>query len=123
MSQVATKSRTPKRSRRDASRAARLRPRRGASEGAEARDSAEHRIGQGGRRLADAFEAVSSMPVLAESRRRLLLASEDGPRRPASSPTRSSPTPRLTIAVMRAAANNDGGGTDGAGRRVRRSRP
>ena len=47
---------------------------------------------EGGRRLADAFEAVSGMPVLAESRRRLLLASEDGARRPASLPTRSSPT-------------------------------
>ena len=80
MNQVATKSRTPKRPRR-------AKPRRSAATKAKGKrqaprpgreNGAEQPIGKGGRRLADAFDVVSSMPVLAESRRRLLVASEDG---------------------------------------------
>ena len=65
--------------------------------------SAEAR--QGGRRLATAFDAASRLPALAESRRRLLRASE----REASSPGELAEAIEsdvaLTIAVMRAAGD------------------
>ena len=71
--------------------------------------------GQGGRRLATAFDAASRLPALAESRRRLLRAAEREAHRPASSPRRSSRMSLLTIAVMRAAgdAAGDKGTTGG----------
>src|SRR5437667_1372813 len=76
--------------------------------------TAERPAGQGGRRLAEAFEAVSGMPALAESRRRLLHACE----RDGSSPTEVADAIEsdagLAIAVMRA-ANNGGGLRTGAG--------
>ena len=80
--------------RRRASRVRRSPARPIEARGAKAQATAERRIGQGGRRLADAFEAVSRMPVLAESRRRLLVAWTA--RRPPATGrlrTRSSPMP------------------------------
>jgi hypothetical protein len=116
MSQVTAKSRTRKRPRRaDKSR----RPvARKASRGAAASKSAataEQRIGQGGRRLSDAFDAVSSMPVLAESRRRLLLACEEG--RPSAGEIADAVESdvALTIAVMRAAGDAGGRGVEPGG--------
>ena len=49
---------------------------------------------RGGRRLADAFDEVSPLPALAEARRRLLGLCERQAASSASSPRRSSPTPR-----------------------------
>jgi putative nucleotidyltransferase with HDIG domain len=116
MSQVATKSRTSKRPRRDA------KPRRPAAAKATRRrkapkpaTAAEQRIGKGGRRLADAFETVSSMPVLAESRRRLLLASDDGTQSAGELADAIESDVGLTIAVMRAAAGPDGQGIEDGG--------
>jgi len=71
--------------------------------------------GQGGRRLATAFDAASRLPALAESRRRLLGACE----REGASPSELAETIEsdvaLTIAVMRAAgdAAGDKGRTGG----------
>jgi putative nucleotidyltransferase with HDIG domain len=65
----------------------------------------DRRSGQGGRRLAVAFDRASSLPALAESRRRLLVAGE----RQSSSPGKLAEVIEsdvaLTIAVMRAAGN------------------
>ena len=115
MSQVATKSRTRKRSRRavKSRRPAARKASRGTA-GSKQAATAEQRIGQGGSRLSDAFDAVSSMPVLAESRRRLLLACEGG-RPPAGEVADAVESDvALTIAVMRAAGDGgepaDGGG-------------
>ena len=75
--------------------------------------------GQGGRRLAAAFNAASRLPALAESRRRLLRASE----REASSPGELTQAIEsdvaLTIAVMRAAA--DAADADGGAGGVRQA--
>jgi putative nucleotidyltransferase with HDIG domain len=67
------------------------------------RATTERRRGAGGRRLADAFDAVSSIPALAEARRRLLGACE----RQTAAPGELSDA-ALTIAVMRAANNGNG---------------
>jgi len=76
--------------------------------------AAERRVGKGGRRLAEAFEHVSHLPVLAESQRRLLHACE----RPAGGDGAVAEAieadAALTIAVMRA-ANNSGGPQQRAG--------
>jgi putative nucleotidyltransferase with HDIG domain len=77
--------------------------------------SLEPRVGQGGRRLADAFELVSAMPVLAESRRRLLLACEDGGVSPGDAADAIESDVALTVAVIRAASNGSGAGSDGGG--------
>jgi putative nucleotidyltransferase with HDIG domain len=65
----------------------------------------DRRSGQGGRRLAAAFDEASRLPALAESRRRLLELSE----RPGSSPAELAGVIEsdvaLTIAVMRAAGD------------------
>ena len=75
--------------------------------------SVDRRSGQGGRRLAEAFDEASRLPALAETRRRLLALSE----RPGSSPAEFAEVIEcdvaLTIAVMRAAGDaadrGDGG--------------
>ena len=70
--------------------------------------SGPHRAGAGGHRLAAAFDAVSSLPVLAEARRRLLDICD----RPSSSARDVSEAIEsdagLAIAVMRAANNGSG---------------
>jgi len=84
MSTVATKeraSRSPKR--RTPPSATRSKPKARAKARPKARANAEtkaaaaandRRIGKGGHRLAAAFEIVSALPALSESRRRLLVA-------------------------------------------------
>jgi len=75
--------------------------------------------GQGGKRLAAAFDTVSSIPALAEARQRLLRASE------ASAPSGDEVAAAiesdaaLAIQVMRAA--NNGGGPHGRTRGVRQA--
>jgi putative nucleotidyltransferase with HDIG domain len=105
MTQVATKSRNGKRGR------SAVKPRRPAPAKARRKPkakkpaaSAEQRVGKGGRRLADAFDVVSTMPVLAESRRRLLLACEGGGQSAGEATDAVESDVGLTIAVMRAAA-------------------
>jgi putative nucleotidyltransferase with HDIG domain len=79
----------------------------------------ERSSGQGGKRLAAAFDTVSSMPALAEARRRLLRASE------ASAPSGDEiaaaieSDASLAIQIMRAA--NNGGGPHGRTRGVRQA--
>ena len=67
----------------------------------------ERRVGQAGRRLGDAFEAVSGMPALAESRRRLLRACERDGSSPGEVAEAIESDAGLAIAVLRA-ANNGG---------------
>ena len=67
--------------------------------------TAERRGGQGGRRLADAFDAVSRMPALAESRARVLRASDGESSSPAAIAEAIESDVALTIAVMRAAGD------------------
>jgi len=78
------------------------------SESTNTATSGERRRGVGGRRLADAFSAVSAMPALAEARRRLLAACDH----PASSPGDLAEAiesdAALAVAVMRAANNGAG---------------
>jgi putative nucleotidyltransferase with HDIG domain len=66
------------------------------------------RGGVGGRRLADAFDAVTALPALAEARSRLLALAD----RPSSSSNELAEAVEadaaLAIAVMRAANNGDG---------------
>jgi putative nucleotidyltransferase with HDIG domain len=90
--------------------------------GAKAKPAAgsrERSGGQGGKRLAAAFDAVSAMPALAEARGRLLRASE------ASAPSGDEiaaaieSDAALAIQVMRAA--NNGGGPHGRTRGVRQA--
>ena len=69
-------------------------------------------MGKGGQRLAAAFEAVDALPALDESRRpRCCAWSRARASSAADVAERSSPTPALAIAVMRAA--NNGGGPAG----------
>lgn len=64
--------------------------------------------GRGGRRLAQAFETVSVLPVLAEAQRRLLSACEDDATSPAELADVVESDAALAMAVMRAANNGDG---------------
>jgi putative nucleotidyltransferase with HDIG domain len=118
VSQIAAKPRKPTRRAVKPRRAAptRTKPPRGASKPAT---TAERRIGQGGRRLADAFQAVSSMPVLAESRRRLLVACDRGGSSAGELVDAIESDVALTMAVMRAAGN--GGGRPAGGGGVRQA--
>jgi putative nucleotidyltransferase with HDIG domain len=120
MSQVATKPRTRKPARR-AVKSRRATPSKADRKraGGKSQTPAEGRIGQGGRRLADAFEAVSRMPVLAESRRRLLVACEGGASAAGDAADAIESDAALTIAVMRAAGNGDG--SEGSGGGVRQA--
>jgi putative nucleotidyltransferase with HDIG domain len=116
MNQVATKPRAPRRASRAAKprKAGRQAPAKGGSrKSTKSNATVDRRVGQGGRRLADAFDAVSSMPVLAESHRRLVLACEDGGASPGEAADAIESDVALTIAVMRAATNGNGGSGDG----------
>ncbi len=70
--------------------------------------SGERRRGIGGRRLADAFEAVSDMPALAEARRRLIGACDRQAASPGDIADAVESDAALAIAVMRAANNGSG---------------
>jgi putative nucleotidyltransferase with HDIG domain len=65
----------------------------------------ERRGGQGGRRLAAAFDAASRLPALAESRTRVLLASDGETSSPAAIAEAIESDVALTTAVMRAAGD------------------
>jgi putative nucleotidyltransferase with HDIG domain len=80
-------------------------------ERAASRPKSERRSGRGGRRLADAFDAVSRLPALAESRRRLLRACERQGGSVSDVAEAIESDAALAIAVMRAA--NNGGGPQG----------
>ena len=67
--------------------------------------TAERRGGQGGRRLAAAFDAASRLPALAESRRRVLRASDGESSSPAAIAEAIESDVALTTAVMRAAGD------------------
>jgi putative nucleotidyltransferase with HDIG domain len=67
--------------------------------------AAERRGGQGGRRLASAFDAASRLPALAESRQRLLRASEGETSSPAELAEAIESDVALTTAIMRAAGD------------------
>ncbi len=67
--------------------------------------SNERGAGKGGRRLATAFDAASRLPALAESRRRLLRASEGRASSPGELAEAVESDVALTIAVMRAAGD------------------
>jgi putative nucleotidyltransferase with HDIG domain len=117
LSQVATKPRARKRSQRAA------KPSRAAAKKANGRppkpgSSAEKQVGKGGRRLADAFDAVSVMPVLAESRRRLIDAC-DGNGSPSGDLADAIESDAgLTVAVLRAAGNGEPMAPDGGVRQA-----
>jgi putative nucleotidyltransferase with HDIG domain len=74
---------------------------------------------QGGQRLAPAFDAVSALPALAESRRRLLRAASGGTSSGDEVAMAIESDAALTIQVMRAA--NNGGGPHGRTRGVRQA--
>jgi putative nucleotidyltransferase with HDIG domain len=79
----------------------------------------QRRGGQGGRRLASAFDAVSCLPALAESHKRLLLACERESSSPGEVAEAIESDTALAIAVMRAA--NNGGGMNGRSGGVRQA--
>jgi putative nucleotidyltransferase with HDIG domain len=108
MSQVVTKHRGKAQQRAVKTRRPRAKSPDRARRTPKATASADRRAGQGGRRLADAFEAVSGMPALTESRRRLLRACERESSSPAEVAEAVESDAGLAIAVMRA-ANNGGG--------------
>ena len=66
------------------------------------------RLGSGGHRLAAAFDSVSELPALAEARRRLVRACEQGAPSPGEMIAAVESDSALAIAVMRAANNGDG---------------
>jgi putative nucleotidyltransferase with HDIG domain len=74
--------------------------------------------GQAGRRLADAFEAVSHLVAMAESRRRLLRTCERETSSPGDLAEVIESDPALVIAVMRAAANAGSAPLDGGVRQA-----
>src|SRR6476646_1809111 len=77
----------------------------------------DRRIGQGGHRLAAAFDTVSALPALAESRRRLLVATNGAAASGDELADTIEADAGLAIQVMRAA--NNGGGPHGRTRGVR----
>jgi putative nucleotidyltransferase with HDIG domain len=84
-------------------RANRADPKRRAAQSPEGSRSSRGR-GHGGRRLSDAFETVSHLPALSESRRRVVQACQQSAS-PGEVAEAVESDPGLTIAVMRAAAN------------------
>jgi putative nucleotidyltransferase with HDIG domain len=115
MSSVATKdrgSRSPKRRTRSSTTAGK--PKAEPKTGAPAGD---RRIGQGGHRLAAAFDTVSALPALAESRRRLLAATNGAAASGDELANTIESDAGLAIQVMRAA--NNGGGPHGRTRGIR----
>jgi len=90
------------------------RRRTGSSAGEKARPAGSVRdrsLGQGGKRLAAAFDAVSALPALAESRRRFLRVSEATTPSPDELAAAIESDAALAIQVMRVA--NNGGGPHG----------
>jgi putative nucleotidyltransferase with HDIG domain len=79
--------------------------------------SGDRRIGQGGHRLAAAFDTVSALPALAESRRRLLIATNGAAASGDELANTIEADAGLAIQVMRAA--NNGGGPHGRTRGIR----
>jgi putative nucleotidyltransferase with HDIG domain len=118
MSTAATKergSRSPKR--RTRSSTTRSKPK--AKPKAEKQQSAppDRRIGQGGHRLAEAFDKVSALPALMESQRRLLAATNGAAASGDELANTIESDAALAIQVMRAA--NNGGGPHGRTRGIR----
>jgi len=74
---------------------------------AEAKPGARS-AGAGGAKLSDAFEAITRLPALAESRRRLIRLAETDGASPAELAETVESDAALTMAVMRAANNGDG---------------
>ena len=79
--------------------------------------ASDRRIGQGGHRLAAAFDTVTALPALAESRRRLLAATNGAAASGDELADTIESDTGLAIQVMRAA--NNGGGPHGRTRGVR----
>jgi putative nucleotidyltransferase with HDIG domain len=77
----------------------------------------DRRIGQGGHRLSEAFETVSALPALAESRRRLLSATNGATASGDELANAIELDAALAIQIMRAA--NNGGGPQGRTRGIR----
>jgi putative nucleotidyltransferase with HDIG domain len=119
MSTVATKERglkSPKRRARPSAAPGKPKAAPKAEEKAAA-PAADRRIGQGGHRLAAAFDAVSALPALAESRRRLLVATNGAAASGDELANAIESDASLAIQVMRAA--NNGGGPHGRTRGIR----
>src|SRR5436190_17541349 len=119
MSTVATKersSRSPKR-RPKPSPSGRAPKSYSKAEQKPAAPAADRRIGQGGHRLAAAFDTVSALPALAESRRRLLIATNGAAASGDELANTIESDAGLVIQVMRAA--NNGGGPQGRTRGIR----
>jgi putative nucleotidyltransferase with HDIG domain len=115
MTRVATKergSRSP--GRRTGSSASRAKPKRSSKPTSRPSD---RRIGQGGHRLSAAFDTVSALPALAESRRRLLSATNGAASSGDELANAIESDAALAIQIMRAA--NNGGGPHGRTRGVR----
>jgi len=115
MSSVATKERASKSpKRRTRSSAVANKPK---AEDKAAAAPGDRRIGKGGHRLAAAFDAVSALPALAESRRRLLAATNGAAASGDELANTIESDAGLAIQVMRAA--NNGGGPHGRTRGIR----
>ena len=71
-------------------------------------ESGDRRAGVGGRRLADAFDAVTEMPALSEARRRLIGLCERQAPSPGDVAEAIEADTAIAIAVMRAANNGEG---------------
>jgi putative nucleotidyltransferase with HDIG domain len=71
-------------------------------------DGSQRPLGTGGTRLADAFERVSSMPALADARRRLLRLADREAASPGEVADAIESDAALAIVVMRAASNGQG---------------
>src|SRR5213079_484981 len=82
-----------------------------AAEPARSSSTGDRRIGQGGHRLAAAFDKVSALPALEESRRRLLSATTGAAASGDEVASTIESDAGLAIQVMRAA--NNGGGPHG----------
>ena len=88
-----------------------------AAEPARSSSTGHRRIGQGGHRLAAAFDKVSALPALEESRRRLLSATTGAAASGDEVASTIESDAGLAIQVMRAA--NNGGGPHGRTRGIR----
>jgi putative nucleotidyltransferase with HDIG domain len=95
----------------------RTEPSASAAKPARSSSTGDRRIGQGGRRLAAAFDKVSELPALEESRRRLLSATKSAAASGDELANAIESDAGLTIQVMRAA--NNGGGPHGRTRGIR----
>ena len=74
----------------------------------DASQQSSRQLGVGGRRLAAAFEAVSELPALADARRRLVRACEQGMPSTGEVIAAVEADAALAVAIMRAANNGDG---------------